>query len=111
MRSLFLLALTILAPACRNEPASPPPGALTRDQFVRAYASLLEARGARAESPTDTIITKRTADSVLARLGTTREEFARTAQWYNMDVQRWRGCMEEVNRILDERQEKRGQRR
>lgn len=111
MRSLFLLALTFLVPACRNEPASPPPGALTRDQFVLAYASLLEARGARAASTTDTIVTRRAADSVLARLGTTREKFARTAQWYNMDVLRWRGCMEEVTRILEERQEKRGQRR
>lgn len=109
MRSLLLLSLTVILAACRNQPASPPPGAMSREQFVRAYAALLEARGARTVLTSDTLVTKRTADSVLARLGTTREQFARTAEWYTMDVQRWRECVEEVARVLEARQT-RGQR-
>lgn len=83
---------------------------MTRDQFVRAYAALLEARGARTVLATDTLATKRIADSVLVRLGATREQFERTAAWYSMDVQQWRGCMEEVTRVLDGRQQARGRR-
>jgi hypothetical protein len=110
MRCHFLIGLTILLGSCRNDPASPPPGAMTRDRFVRAYVALLEARGARTVLTGDTLATKRTADSVLARLGATREQYERTAAWYSMDVQRWRGCMEEVTRVLDERQQARGRR-
>jgi len=109
MRFLPLLGLTFVLAACRNESASPPPDAMLPDQFAKAYAALLEAHAARPAITTDSLLTTRSADSVLSRLGTTRERFKTTAAWYNRDVQRWRECMEEVARILDERQQKRGQ--
>jgi hypothetical protein len=109
MRRLPVLSLIVLLASCRHGAGSPPDGVIGHDQFVKAYAALLENRGARPPMQKDTLAMSRGADSVLARFGATREQFQKTVAWYNADVQRWRGYMDEVTRILEERQQNRGQ--
>ncbi len=76
---------------------------LDRHTFAEAYADVTASVWAAKRVTSDTTRLAGVADSVLTSRGITREQYQKTFEWYNADVERWRNFYDDVTKILEER--------
>jgi len=100
MRSIIALPALLLA-ACT--PARHEPAPLERQSFVSVYADLEATLWRAMRTTSDTLALGRVADSVLADHHVSRPQYLATVEWYNEDLNRWRGFYDEAGKILEER--------
>ncbi|HTY00134.1 MAG TPA: hypothetical protein VMG09_08930 [Bacteroidota bacterium] len=88
---LLLLLIAVSCSPHRTEKA------LSHQKFARVYA-ILTKRGVSVRSPgVDTTNARKTADSILAAAGVTRDEMLATTQSISQSPAAWRKVMDEVS--------------
>jgi hypothetical protein len=109
MRKSVALILLLLA-ACSEPPPVPPPDLIPRDRFVQVMADVqvIEARinhemvvDQRTDGPA-----QRYYDDLYAEHGISKEQYARTYQWYTEHPLQMKALYEDVLTELGKRKEK-----
>ena len=97
--TFILIILTFTIISCAKKPQTG--YIIPEEKFVSVYGDMVVINDVEKMTKADSAHNRRQIDSVFQSYSVTRDQFQRTVDYYNSDLEQWGGILEKVSKRLE----------